>query len=63
MVQLLPTKSLEIWESLNILVNNDENFRKYRAAVKKAGAPCIPYLGMEHQAGGALLLALLPLGL
>jgi len=45
--QLLPSKTIEIWESLTQLMSSNDNYAKYRAALKEADSPAIPYLGIS----------------
>jgi len=44
--ELLPSKSLEVYESLVVLMNSEGNFNNYRESLKKARAPIVPYLGL-----------------
>lgn len=43
--QLLPELSWDIWDDLNALMSNDNNYANYRQAVRTAPPPCIPYIG------------------
>ncbi|KAH9812445.1 ras guanine nucleotide exchange factor domain-containing protein [Melampsora americana] len=40
------TKSKTIYETLNRAVNHDRNYAEYRASLRKAKTPCLPFLGV-----------------
>jgi len=44
--ELLPPKSLQLFESLVNLMDGEGNFNTYRLALKKSQPPVVPYLGM-----------------
>jgi len=44
--ELLPQKSVDVYESLAELMNSEGNFATYREALKKSKPPAVPYLGL-----------------
>ena len=47
----LPKKYIEVWEFLNAIVSDEENYRRYRMALtaireKHGSSACVPYLGV-----------------
>jgi len=44
--ELLPEKSLEVWDSLATLMDGVGNFASYRAALRKSKGGVVPYLGL-----------------
>jgi len=43
---LLPAKSLEVFENLVTLMNPEGNFNNFRDALRKSKPPVVPYLGL-----------------
>jgi len=43
---LLPPKSVEVFESLEFLLNSEGSFVAYREALRKSRPPIVPYLGI-----------------
>mmetsp|Transcript_7790 Transcript_7790/g.9650 ORF Transcript_7790/g.9650 Transcript_7790/m.9650 type:complete len:604 (+) Transcript_7790:463-2274(+) len=43
---LLPDESWDIWDSLNHLMSNDNNYANYRKLIKDSEQPSVPYIGV-----------------
>lgn len=46
---MLPSKTWDIWDSLNDLMTNEQNFKTYRTELSQcieAKTPCVPYIGV-----------------
>jgi son of sevenless-like protein len=43
---LLPDRSWDIWDDLNALMNNENNFSLYRKVVRTSRPPRVPYIGV-----------------
>ncbi|KAL6058531.1 Son of sevenless 1 [Balamuthia mandrillaris] len=43
---LLPSKTWELWEEMNVLMGSEDNFRVFRDLLHKVNPPCVPYLGI-----------------